>query len=424
VGDEAVLRRSVKIQLLAFVALSLLGISYVSSRYVGLTGSLFGSDGCTVGVEFPDSGGIFSGAEVTYRGVTVGRVGQLHLLDDGVRVDLHLNHCTRPAVPKNGTLAYVSDRSAVGEQYVDLVPKTDSGPYLRGGDTLHMSAAQLPVPTQVLLTNLDLLVRSVDTKNLRVAIEELGDAFNGRGPDLQRLLDSGDELLRAAQQNLPQTIALLDSGKTVLQTQLDEGPAIRGWAHDLSLLTAQLKASDSDVRTLLDSGPDSLATIGDLVTSNRDDLGVVLANLATVGQLLVRHRGDVEQILEVYPLPVASGDTVVPGDGTAHFGLVLNFSDPQPCVQGYGGTVKRQPGQTAPAPTNAAARCTLPRGDPSTVRGAQNAPGGDPADTSSGGTVYPRAVTGGTVAIGGTSGVSATVLGDKSWLALLTDGLH
>lgn len=418
------LRRTVKLQLLAFVAISLLGISYVSSRYVGLTSSVFGSTACTVSVDYPDSGGIFSGAEVTYRGVAIGRVGQLHLLDDGVRVDLHLDHCSHPAVPRTGTVAYVSDRSAVGEQYVNLVPKTDGGPYLKGGDTLHMTAAQLPVPTQVLLTNLDLLVRSVNTTNLTTAVDELARAFNGRGPDLQRLLDAGDQLLTSAQQALPQTIELIDSAKTVLQTQLDEGPAIRSWAHDLSLLTAQLKASDPDIRALLDTGPDSLATIGNLVKNNRDDLGVVLSNLATTGQLLVRHKGDVEQILEVYPLAVAGGFTVVPGDGTAHFGLVLNLNDPQPCVQGYGGTEHRKPGQTSPTRTNAGARCALPRGNPSTVRGAQNAPGGDPVDTSSGGTVYPRAETGNTVPLGGTSTASAATLGDKSWLTLLTDGLH
>jgi phospholipid/cholesterol/gamma-HCH transport system substrate-binding protein len=418
------LRRSVKIQLVAFVALSLLGISYVSSRYVGLTRSVFGSKACTVSVDYPDSGGIFSGAEVTYRGVGVGKVGQLHLLNDGVRVDLHLNNCGHPAIPKNGTVAFVSDRSAVGEQYVNLVPKTDSGPFLKGGDALRMSAAQLPVPTQVLLTNLDLLARSVDTANLTTAIDELAKAFSGRGPDLQRLLDSSDELLTAAEQNLPQTIALIKSSKTVLQTQLDEGPAIRSWAHDLQLLTAQLKTSDPDIRTLLDTGPDDLATIRGLVTDNQDDLGVTLANLASTGQLLVRHRGGIEEVLEIYPVVLAGGFTVAPGDGTAHFGLVLNVNDPQPCIQGYGGTAKRRPGDDNPATTNTAARCTLPRGNPSTVRGAQNVPGGDPVSTSGGGTVYPRASTENTLTIGGSSAAGQAVLGDRSWLTLLTDGLH
>lgn len=419
------LRRSIKIQLIAFIAITLLGISYVSSRYVGLTGSLFGNHGCTVNVDYPDSGGIFTGAEVTYRGVGVGRVSRLELLDNGVRVELRLANCAHPAVPKTGTLAYVADRSAVGEQYVNLVPKTDSGPYLKGGDTLSMTAAQLPVPTQVLLTNLDLLVRSVDTKNLSTAIDELAKAFNDRGPDLSRLLDAGDELLTTAQQNLPQTVALINSGKTVLQTQLDEGPAIRSWTHDLNLLSAQLKSSDPDIRTLLDRAPADLTTVGALVKNNRDDLGVTLANLATNGQLLVRHKAGIEQILEIYPLAVAGGFTVVPGDGTAHFGLVLNLNDPQPCVQGYGGTVKRQPGNTTPAPINPAAQCTLPRGNPSTVRGAQNVPGGDPVDTSATGAVYPGTASGKTVAVGGAPSHSAAgVLGDKSWLALLMDGLH
>jgi phospholipid/cholesterol/gamma-HCH transport system substrate-binding protein len=410
-------------QLIAFVAISLLGISYVSSRYVGLTGALFGSHACTINVDYPDSGGIFTGAEVTYRGVGIGRVGRLELLTNGVRVELHLPNCAHPAVPKTGTLAYVADRSAVGEQYVNLVPKADDGPYLRGGDTLSMTAAQLPVPTQVLLTNLDLLVRSVDTKNLSTAIDELAKAFNDRAPDLSRLLDAGDELLTTAQQNLPQTVALIDSGKTVLRTQLDEGPAIRSWTHDLNLLSAQLKASDPDIRTLLDTGPADLATVGALVTSNRDDLGVTLANLATTGQLLVQHRAGIEQILELYPLTVAGGFTVVPGDGTAHFGLVLNLNDPQPCEQGYGGTVKRRPGNTAPAPINASAQCTLARGNPSTVRGAQNVPGGDPVDTSAAGAVYPGTTSGDSVAVG-RSESAAAVLGDKSWLTLLMDGLH
>jgi phospholipid/cholesterol/gamma-HCH transport system substrate-binding protein len=419
------LKRSVKFQLIAFVAVSLLGISYVSSRYVGLTGSLFGDHACTINVDYPDSGGIFTGAEVTYRGVGVGRVGRLELLDNGVRVELHLANCTHPAVPRTGTLAYVADRSAVGEQYVNLVPRTDNGPYLASGDTLRMTAAQLPVPTQVLLTNLDLLVRSVDTKNLSTGINELAKAFNDRGPDLSRLLDAGDELLTTAQQNLPQTIALINSGKTVLQTQLDEGPAIRSWTHDLNLLSAQLKASDPDIRNLLDAGPADLGTVGALVTNNRDDLGVTLANLATTGQILVRHKAGIEQILEIYPVAVAGGFTVVPGDGTAHFGLVLNLNDPQPCEQGYGGTVKRQPGNTAPAPINAAARCTLPRGNPSTVRGAQNAPDGDPVDTGAAGAIYPGTSSGSAVPVGGSPSPSAAAaLGDRSWLTLLMDGLH
>jgi len=64
---------------------------------------------------------------------------------------------------------------------------------------------------------------------------------------------------------------------------------------------------------------------------------------------------------------VAGGKTVAPGDGTAHFGLVVNNDDPPPCIAGYGGTNKRQPSVTGPASVNTGAYCGLPRGSKSTV---------------------------------------------------------
>lgn len=428
---SAVIRRSTKIQLLMFVVLSLVGISYVGFSYVGLGSTLFGPTGCTVSANFPDSGGIFTDAEVTYRGVTVGRVGQLHLLDysgadgrqiRGVRVDLNLKSCSKPAIPADAQ-AYVSDRSAVGEQYVNLEPTGTEGPYLRDGAVLS-KAGQVPIATQVLLQNLDDLVSNIDSAKLNVLISELGTAFGGRGPDLQALLDSGDQLLASAQRALPETLKLIDNGQTVLKTQLDSGSAIKGWAHNLNLLTAQLKASDRDLNALLSDGPGELDTVRQFLASNRSDLDLLLANLTSVNQIMVSHLDGIKTLLVVYPAVVAGGYTVSPGDGTAHFGLIMNVDDPPSCRAGYGGTTIRKPSETGPTTVNTGARCTLPRGSVSSVRGAQNAPGGDPVSTGGGGTVFPRAVAQpATVQLGG-SMAGAGLLADNSWLPLLTGGLR
>jgi len=84
---------------------------------------------------------------------------------------------------------------------------------------------------------------------------------------------------------------------------------------------------------------------------------------------------------------------VVPGDGTAHFGLVLNVNDPQACTAGYGGTQRIGPDQsTNLPPVNTGARCTLPRGSSSSVRGAQNAPPGTAGAGSSSPSSYPLAL--------------------------------
>lgn len=429
------IRRSTKIQLLLFVVLSLLGVSYVGFNYVGLGSTLFGPGGCTVSANFPDSGGIFSNAEVTYRGVTVGKVGDLHLLDypgsdgkqvRGVRVDLRLKSCSTPAIPTNAQ-AYVSDRSAVGEQYVNLEPTSLTGPYLTKGSVL-AKPGQVPIATQVLLQNLDNLVSNIDSAKLNILIAELGTAFNGRGPDLQALLDSGDRLLASAQQALPETLKLIDNGTTVLKTQLDSGSAIKDWARNLSLLTAQLKKSDGDLNSLLTSGPDELTTVRQFLSGNRSDLDLLLANLTSVNQVVLSHLDGIQGILLIYPAAVAGGYTVTPGDGTAHFGLVANVDDPKSCRSGYERTTIRKPSETGPSTINTSARCAVPRGSTTDVRGAQNAPGGDPVTTGGAGTVYPRALTSSAVGVStiqlGGSMADAGLLADNSWLPLLTGGLH
>jgi phospholipid/cholesterol/gamma-HCH transport system substrate-binding protein len=168
------------------------------------------------------------------------------------------------------------------------------------------------------------------------------------------------------------------------------------------------------------------------VTDNRTDLGITFANLASTGQLLVRHLGGIEMLFELYP-SLAAGSYTVLGPNAYHpelagaLGFEVNFNDPPDCGapasgrDGYNGTARRNPSDTSPAAPNTAAHCVPPSKEVN-VRGAQNAPGGDPISTT-GNEAYPRVTTGNTVRVGSTNG-SASLLGDRSWIAMLTDGLH
>jgi phospholipid/cholesterol/gamma-HCH transport system substrate-binding protein len=421
------LRRTVKIQLAIFVIITLAGVSYVSAEYVGVFRGL-GSDACTISAEFPDSGGIFTNAEVTYRGVTVGRVGQLHLINDGVKVDLNLDDCSNPAIPVDST-ATVADRSVIGEQYVNLVPTSAKGPYMRGGEVITEANTAIPTSPEQLLTDMDTFVTSVDLPALRTTIGELGKALSNRGQDLGRLLDSSNALLTSAQENLPNTISLIDTSATVLQTQLDEKGALQGFTHDLNLIAQQLKTSDPDIRNLLDQAPADLQVVSSFVKDNRTDLGAVIANLATTGETLVRHLDGLTEILELYPALAAGGQTSLGADGVERLGFIAQVqNDPPDCGdpkkggEGYGGTDRRQPSETAPKAPNVAARCTAPPSSGVNVRGSANVPGGDPISVSGGGVAYPRATTQNTVKVDDLSGPAA-ILGDRSWITILTTAL-
>jgi phospholipid/cholesterol/gamma-HCH transport system substrate-binding protein len=425
-----------KVKLILFVVVTLVGVSFVSAKYIGLAKYVTGNNGCTLHADFRDSGGIFTNAEATYRGVTVGEVGALHLVNGGSRVDVKLDSCSNPAIPA-GSTAKVADRSVVGEQYVDIEPSTGTnggGRYLHSGDAIGtMATNQLPTATQTLLTDLDRLFNSVPLDSLRTTIDELGKTFSGRGDDLGRLLDATDSFIQTASrsENVSATIDLIQESTSVLQTQLDQREPLQIWTHNLNLLSQQLKASDGDFRHLLQTGPADVVTVTNFIRNNQTDIGVTLANLATVGDLLVRHLDGVEEIFELYPLLAANGPTTL-HDRTGWLGLVLQAKpDPQDCGdpdyggEGYGTTIRRGPFHTAPLPPNVAARCTAPNtGDNAKdVRGSAHVPGGDPISLSGGGYAYPRSVTGNTLRVGAPLATSQT-LGDASWLALATASLH
>ena len=61
-----------KKQLIAFVILTLVGVTFVGARYARLD-RLFYDSAYTVTAHYSESGGIFQGAEVTYRGVGIGQ---------------------------------------------------------------------------------------------------------------------------------------------------------------------------------------------------------------------------------------------------------------------------------------------------------------------------------------------------------------
>lgn len=365
------IRFGTKVQLLAFLLITMLGVSVLSAKYVGLTERVFGN-GPTVAVDLAQSGGIFVGSEVSYRGVKVGRVTELELLTDGVRAHAKLESGTR--IPKD-TIAVVENRSAVGEQYLDFQPRSDGGKLLADGDVIPMRDSRTPIRVDQLLLDVDRTITSVDRDKLKIVVDELGDAFAGGGTDLQRLIDHGNSLTTAANDALPETIKLLDDGKIVLDTQRDTASSITTFATNFANLSETLRDSDPDLRRILDRGVIASKELDGLIVDNQGNLAQLVANLITIGQITNSRLDGIEQMLVTYPEVVVGGFTVVPGDGTAHFGLQLGL-DPPACTRGYEGTKKTDPAQVSGLPpVNTDARCTLPRGSSSSVRGAQNAPG-------------------------------------------------
>jgi phospholipid/cholesterol/gamma-HCH transport system substrate-binding protein len=366
--------RRTRVQLMVFVVITLLGVSFVGARYARLDRLLF-DDSYTVVAHFSDSGGIFAGGEVTYRGVRVGQVEKLELTDDGVDVLLGIQK-DYDSIPAE-TLAVVGNRSAVGEQYVELQPKDDEKPYLADDSEIPVENTRTPIATQTLLTNLSNTVESVDKQALETTVTEMGKAFDGTGEDLGRMIDSGNGFIQAANDNFDITTALIKDSNTVLKGQVASASAIRAFARDFALFSGTLAGSDPDLRKLIDSGSATAIELRTFLEDNQVELGELINNLVTTGEVVVKHLDGIQQVLVLYPYVVEGGFTVVsksPDTGLfdAHFGLILQ-EDPKVCTKGYEGTNERPPQDGSNAPMNEDARCTEPASE-SNARGAQHAP--------------------------------------------------
>ncbi|WP_029899378.1 MCE family protein [Nocardia brasiliensis] len=373
----------VRWQLLAFVVVAVVGVVFVGAKYIRLDHMLgFGQYG--VKVQADQTGGIYKGAEVTYRGVPVGRVGTLELTGDGVLMNLIIDSDS-PEIPASAK-AVVANRSAIGEQYVDLQPDRDSGPYLRDGSVI--TSATTPVPVQQLVASVDTFTRSVDLAALNTTVRELGKAFNGKGDDLQVFVDSLNKFTTTFNETLPQTIQLIRDGKVALGTQAEQSDAIREFSDGLDKLTAQLRSSDPDIRRLIGTGNDAGQQIGALLHESGGALTQDLGNLRQLLLAISPKFFAIRPLLQMIPQLSIGGSATAPGDGTTHFGLVLETNNPPACTVGYEGTQRILEQMKAQNPDfddtrdefpfNKDAKCLVPQGNPTAVRGGERAALADP----------------------------------------------
>lgn len=367
--------RTTKLQLIVFVLITMLGVSFVGAKYARLDKLLIDDD-YRVTANFAESGGIFTGAEVTYRGVAVGKVEDMRLSEDGVFVDLAIDDDTDP-IPDD-VKAVVANKSAVGEQYVDLQPRREpSPPYLEDGTQISRQDTDTPISTPTMLLNLDQLVRSVDKQSLRTVVDELGTAFRGTGDDMGNIVDTSNSFIDTADDHFATTRRLLRDGRVVLRTQIDSADHIRSFARDLRLLSDTLVQHDPALRSVIDDGSQAARDLRSFVDENADTLSTLISNLVTTGEITVARLHGLEQVLVLYPYVVEGGFSVlgkdpVTGLHDAHFGMVLT-EQPPVCNAGYETTQQRAPQDLEEIPLNTAAHCAEPQHQ-SNARGAQHHP--------------------------------------------------
>jgi phospholipid/cholesterol/gamma-HCH transport system substrate-binding protein len=407
-------RNMVLAQLAVFAVISVLVIGYAvfGLLHVRLTDKPF-----TVTVKLDNAGGIFEGAEVAYRGVSVGRVSSLDLHTDGVTIELAINAGTK--VPDNA-IAHVYDLSAVGEQYVDLEPPAHpSTTYLHSGSTI--DHATTPLETATVLYDLERFISSINPVDVQTIGREGALALQGTGPELRSILVDTTQIVDELSSTQDSMLRLLDNSSVLLHGAIAHTGAFDRFAQSLDQLTTTLAAKTPTINALLRQGTPTTQLVNQLIRDNGSAISTMLANLASFSRIQVARVPGLRSLLVAVPLFGRLAPTVV------HNGVLLGAAnigqDQQMC---YTGVPLTSPISGVKTPVRAA-RC-----GPDLVRGAANAPrplGASAVPTGGGteiGTYDPNsglvATSDGRIVRLGVDGGQTEIFGGNSWQALLLAG--
>ncbi len=372
------LSRRIKIQLAIFAVVAVTSMAVIGFGYLKLPTTLFGVGRYTVTVELPASGNLYPTGNVTYRGTEVGRVTAVHLTDTGVQAELSLR--SDVAIPSDLD-AQVHSHTAIGEQYLALLPRNATSPPLKSGDVIPASRTSLPPDLNSVLDATNRGLQAIPHDNLKTVIDESYTALGGLGPEFSRLVKGSSALAIDARKNLDALTALIDGSAPVLDSQSDTSDAVQAWARSLATITNELQTQDRAVAGLLEKGGPAAGEVQQLFDRLHPTLPIVLANLVSVGQVAVVYQNDLEQLLVLLPQGIAQlQGTAVANLNTKQKGIFLSFNLnlglPRPCTTGFLPAQQMRTPNLVDAPDrpNADLYCRIPQDSMNNVRGARNIP--------------------------------------------------
>lgn len=332
------LTRRMKLQFIFFTIVALISGTVIAIGFVRVP-AMFGIGRYTVTVELPRSGGLYATGNVTYRGVEVGRIANVGLTETGVAAVLSLR--SGIAIPADIT-AEVHSQSAVGEQYVALIPRSGSGPALKDGDVITSDRATVPPPIDVLLDDANKGLEAIPQGNLKTAVDESYVAFGGLGPEISRIVKGATSLAIEARNNLDAITALIDQSAPVLDSQTATADSIQAWASHTATVAGQLQAQDRAVSGVIAKGGPAADESRQLLERIQPTLPVILANLSSIGKVAIAYQPALEQLLVMVPQVVAvEGAIAVPNSQLPpkyrglYLSFNLNLNLPPVCATGY-----------------------------------------------------------------------------------------
>jgi phospholipid/cholesterol/gamma-HCH transport system substrate-binding protein len=215
--------------------------------------------------------GLIENSDVKMRGLNVGHVQSIDLVDGHARIVLFIDEGTD--IPRS-TVAVIRPKTLFGEKFVDLVPgalegsesasdRYDDGDTLDdcspddlsqalGGETDEAEGCTVgAVELERVLTQLYPILQAVDPEHLATILDELATGAEGTGEAVNRSLVNGAALLDVQAENNANTAQFLEDLALLTEELADRAPDLIGGAQDLNVALPVLTQNADSFNALL-----------------------------------------------------------------------------------------------------------------------------------------------------------------------------
>lgn len=270
--------------------------------------------------------GLLSGSDVKVRGVNIGEVASIELVDNRALITMRINDGRN--IPTDAQ-AVIRPKTLFGEKFVDIIPGDAelTGPYLEDATVAGDCPGDLPCITDTLggfeleqvLADTFPVLEAIDPAELAVVIDELANAGDGLGGTINRTIVNSASLAELTASNDAE-FRQFTSDLALLSETLDEiAPELLRGARDLNVALPSLNARSDELNVALVQLGRLSGDLADLLENNVEFTENALTNGSKTLQLLFDKRNKIQPLLlglEQYTSTLAEAIRIEAEDGT------------------------------------------------------------------------------------------------------------
>ncbi|WP_425473217.1 MCE family protein [Streptomyces montanus] len=282
-------RNPVVIGAVGLTTLALLAVAAFNADSLPLIG-----DGRTYSAAFSEAGGLKAGDEVRIAGVKVGKVEEVDLDGDHVKVTFKVK-----GDPGFGTATGASIRvkTILGAKYLALHPK---GPgQLESGSEIPLRRTVAAYDVVQAFSDLTTTTEEVDTERLATALDTISTTFQDSPAEVRASITGLSRISKTVASRDKALRELLDHADGVTGVLADRSEDFSALVQDGDKLFKEISKRRKAIHKLLKSSAALGIQLSGLVEDNRKEIGPALKGLNTFVKMLERNQSSLDRSVKL-----------------------------------------------------------------------------------------------------------------------------